>query len=157
MAGERQGLGLKPYTGFPPKTAHFHLLNVKLIWLCEILTEFIIFWQNRFPTKQCIYCPHHLLRVSTLPCRNNIFRFLCCLKMKFAHELCWQTTKQCQSQKIVLIGLQAMFNMHEICQFVGRSHVGLGDCVVCLPPDYRSARLRSRRFRWFEEILGHPV
>jgi len=41
-----------------------------------------------------------------------IVRFLCCLKMKFAHELCWQTTKQCQSHKIVLISLQAMFNMH---------------------------------------------
>jgi len=31
--------------------------------------------------------------------------------MKFAHELCWQTTKQCQSHKIVLVSLQAMFNM----------------------------------------------
>jgi len=25
--------------------------------------------------------------------------------------------------------------MNEICQFVGRSHVGLGDCAVCLPYD----------------------
>jgi len=52
---------------------------------------------NRFPTKQCMYCPQHLLHIATLPCRNNIVHFLCCLKMKFAHELCWQTTKQCQS------------------------------------------------------------
>jgi len=61
-----------------------------------------------------MYCPQHPLRVPTLPCRNNIVRFLCCLKMKFAHELglCWQTTKQCQSHKIVLISLPAMFNMH---------------------------------------------
>jgi len=42
---------------------------------------------NRFPTKQCIYCSQHLLCVSTLPCRNNIVRYLRCLKMKFAHEL----------------------------------------------------------------------
>jgi len=62
-------------------------------------------------TKHSLYCPQHLLRVSTLPCRNNIVRFLCCLKIKFAHELCWRTTKQCQSHKIVLISLQAMFNM----------------------------------------------
>jgi len=34
--------------------------------------------------------------------------------MKFAHELCWQTTKQCQSHKIVLISLQAMFNMSSL-------------------------------------------
>jgi len=46
-----------------------------------------------------------------LPCRNNIVHFLCRLKMKFAHELCWQTTKLCQSHKIVLISLQAKFNM----------------------------------------------
>jgi len=30
--------------------------------------------------------------------------------MKFAHELCWQTTKQCQSDKIVLISLQKRFS-----------------------------------------------
>jgi len=102
-----------------------------------------------------MYCPQHLLRVPTLHCRNNIVHFLCCLKIKFAHELYWQTTKQCPSHKIVLISLQAMFNyalMNEICQFVGRSHVGLGDCAVCLP-DYRSGRLRSRRFWWFKRIL----
>jgi len=58
-----------------------------------------------------IYCPQHLLCVSTLPCRNNIVRFLCCLKMKFAHKLCWQTTKKCQLHKTVLISLQAMSNM----------------------------------------------
>jgi len=97
-----------------------------------------------------MYCPQHLLRVPTLPCRNTIVRFLCCLKVEFAYELCWQTTKQYQSHKIVLSSLQAMFNMlwwTEICQFVVQSHVGLGDCAVC------SARLRSRRFRWFEQIL----
>jgi len=65
---------------------------------------------NRFPTKQCIYFPQYLLRVFTLPCRNNIVRFLCCLKIKFAHELCWQTTKSCESHKIVL-NLPAIFNM----------------------------------------------
>jgi len=40
-----------------------------------------------------MYCLQNLLRVFTLPRRNNIVRFLCCLKMKFAHELCWQITK----------------------------------------------------------------
>jgi len=32
--------------------------------------------------------------------------------MKFAHKLCWQTTKQ--SHRIVLISLQAMFNMSSL-------------------------------------------
>jgi len=31
--------------------------------------------------------------------------------MKLAQELCWQTTKQYQLHKTVLISLQAMFNM----------------------------------------------
>jgi len=31
--------------------------------------------------------------------------------MKFAHELCCQTTKQCQSHNIVLVSLQTMFNI----------------------------------------------
>jgi len=48
-----------------------------------------------------MYCPQHLLCVSTLPCRNNIARFLCRFKMKFAHELCWHTvsiTQNCTDQ-----------------------------------------------------------
>jgi len=68
-------------------------------------TKFYNFWvlhRNRFPTKQCIglYCPQHLLRVPTLPCRNNIVRFLCCLKVKFAHELCWQTINSANHTKL---------------------------------------------------------
>ena len=61
--------------------------------------------QNRFPTKQSMHCPQHLLRDPTLPCKDNIVHIMCCLKIKFANELlvCWQTTKQCQSHKIVLI------------------------------------------------------
>jgi len=110
---------LQPYLMLPestgwPKKLHISMLDVKLIELVKLQPNFIIFADlhlHRFPTKQCIYCPQHLLCVPTLPCRNNIVRFLCCLKMKFAHELCWQTTKQCQSYKIVLISLQAMFNM----------------------------------------------
>jgi len=36
-------------------------------------------------------CPEHLLRVPTLPRRNNIVFFLCCFEMKFAlHQSCHQ-------------------------------------------------------------------
>jgi len=30
-----------------------------------------------------------IARFYTQPCRSNVVRFLCCFKMKFAHELCW--------------------------------------------------------------------
>jgi len=83
-------------TGWP-KNCIFPCLMLNWYSFVKSQPNFIIFGRelhlNKFPTKQCIYCPQHLLRVSTLPCRNNIVLFLCCLKMKFAHELCWQTTK----------------------------------------------------------------
>jgi len=81
-------------TGWP-KNMHISIC-LMLNWysFVKFQPNFIIFGRLLwFPTKQCIYCPQHLLRVSTLPCRNSIVRYLCCLKMKFVDELCWQTTK----------------------------------------------------------------
>jgi len=69
--------------------------------------------------------------LRTLPCRNNIVRFLCCLKMKSAYELCRQTTKQCQSHKIVLISLQAMFNMHWWTRYARFSGISRGLRWLC--------------------------
>jgi len=77
-----------------PKKLHIPIcLMLNLYSLVKSKPNFIIFGLNRFPTKQCIYCPQHLLRVPTRLCSNNIVRFLCWLKMKFAYKLCWQTTK----------------------------------------------------------------
>jgi len=71
--------------GVAQKTAHFNAwcqIDIALWNLNQILYFLADLHLNRFPTKQCIYCPQHLLRVSTLPCRINIVRFLCCLKME---------------------------------------------------------------------------
>jgi len=42
----RASVSAHRYTGWPKKPAHFHLLDVKLILLCEISTKFYIFWQS---------------------------------------------------------------------------------------------------------------
>jgi len=105
------------YTGWPKKLHISICLMLNWYSFMETQPNMIIFLAdlhlNRFPTKQCIHCPQHLLRVFTLPCRNNIVRFLCCLKMKFAYELCWKTTKQCQSHKTV--GYWSVYKQCSIC------------------------------------------
>ena len=87
---------------------------------------------NRFPTKQCMYCPQHLLRVPTLPCRNNIVHFLCCLKMKFAHELCWQTTKYVNHTKLY-------WSVYK-------------QCSIC-PPRSRTTRSSRRRHSLIARLM----
>jgi len=62
-------------------------ISICLMWnwysFVKSQPNFIIFGTltpDRFQTKQCIYCPQHLLRVFILSCRNNIVRFLCRLR-----------------------------------------------------------------------------
>jgi len=77
-------------TGWPKK---LHIpICFMLNWYSFVKSQpnFILFLAdlhlNRFPTKQCMYCPQHLLHVSTLSCRNNIVRFLCNLLMNYVGE-----------------------------------------------------------------------
>jgi len=81
------------------KNCTFPCLMLNWYSFMKSQTKFYNFWQtytwidSQQSNAYTVHRPQHLLCVSTLPCRNNIVRFLCCLKMKFAHELCWKTTK----------------------------------------------------------------